>query len=107
MFENLTDKLERSFKILKGEGRITEINVAETLKEIPVYAFHGRQDPIVPYCASADTVSAIRAAGGKSVFFKTYERGRHNIWDKAIVFSGDERNPALGEWLFAQRKNEK
>ncbi len=34
MFENLTDKLERSFKILKGEGRITEINVAETMKEI-------------------------------------------------------------------------
>ncbi len=34
MFENLTSKLERSFKILKGEGRITEINVAETMKEI-------------------------------------------------------------------------
>ena len=34
MFENLTDKLERSFKLIKGEGRITEINVAETLKEI-------------------------------------------------------------------------
>ena len=34
MFENLTDRLERCFKILKGEGRITEINVAETLKEI-------------------------------------------------------------------------
>ena len=34
MFENLTEKLERSFKILKGEGRITEINIAETLKEI-------------------------------------------------------------------------
>ncbi len=34
MFENLTDKLERSFKVLKGEGRITEINIAETLKEI-------------------------------------------------------------------------
>lgn len=34
MFENLTDRLERSFKILKGEERITEINVAETLKEI-------------------------------------------------------------------------
>ena len=34
MFENLTDRLERSFKILKGEGRITELNVAETLKEI-------------------------------------------------------------------------
>ena len=34
MFDNLTDRLERSFKILKGEGHITEINVAETLKEI-------------------------------------------------------------------------
>src|SRR5690554_7500602 len=34
MFENLSDKLERSFKLLKGQGKITEINVAETLKEI-------------------------------------------------------------------------
>ncbi len=34
MFENLSDRLERSFKILKGEGKITEVNVAETLKEI-------------------------------------------------------------------------
>jgi signal recognition particle subunit SRP54 len=34
MFENLSDKLERSFKLLKGEGRITEVNVAETLKEV-------------------------------------------------------------------------
>lgn len=34
MFEKLSDKLERSFKILKGEGKISEINVAETLKEI-------------------------------------------------------------------------
>lgn len=34
MFEKLTDKLELSFKMLKGEGRITEINIAETLKEI-------------------------------------------------------------------------
>ena len=34
MFENLSEKLERSFKILKGEGKITEINVAETLKDV-------------------------------------------------------------------------
>ena len=33
MFENLSDRLERSFKILKGEGKITEINVAETLRD--------------------------------------------------------------------------
>ena len=34
MFENLSDRLEKSFKLLKGEGRITEVNIAETLKEI-------------------------------------------------------------------------
>ncbi len=34
MFENLSDRLERSFKILKGQGRITEVNVAETLKDV-------------------------------------------------------------------------
>ena len=34
MFDNLTERLERSFKILKGEGKITEINVAETLKDV-------------------------------------------------------------------------
>jgi signal recognition particle subunit SRP54 len=34
MFENLTEKFERAFKVLKGQGQITEINVAETLKEV-------------------------------------------------------------------------
>ena len=34
MFENLSSRLEKSFKLLKGEGRITEINIAETLKEV-------------------------------------------------------------------------
>ncbi|HNY14165.1 MAG TPA: signal recognition particle protein [Bacteroidales bacterium] len=34
MFENLSERLERSFKMLKGQGRISEINIAETLKEV-------------------------------------------------------------------------
>ena len=34
MFDNLSDKLDRAFKTLKGQGKITEINVAETLKEV-------------------------------------------------------------------------
>ena len=34
MFENLSERLERSFKILKGEGKITEINVAETMRDV-------------------------------------------------------------------------
>src|SRR3990172_2121481 len=34
MFDNLSDKLERAFKVLKGQGQVTEISVAETVKEI-------------------------------------------------------------------------
>ena len=34
MFNNLSERLERSFKILKGEGRISEINIAETMKDV-------------------------------------------------------------------------
>ena len=34
MFESLSDRLDKSFKLLKGQGRITEINVAETLKDV-------------------------------------------------------------------------
>lgn len=34
MFDNLSDKLERAFKVLKGEGRVTEVNVAETIKDV-------------------------------------------------------------------------
>lgn len=34
MFETLSERLEKSFKILKGQGRISEINIAETLKEV-------------------------------------------------------------------------
>jgi signal recognition particle subunit SRP54 len=34
MFDNLSDKLDKAFHILKGHGKITEVNVAETLKEV-------------------------------------------------------------------------
>src|ERR1035441_1593951 len=34
MFESLSDKIDRAFKLLKGQGKITEVNVAETIKEI-------------------------------------------------------------------------
>ena len=34
MFDSLSNKLDKAFKILKGQGKITEINVAETLKEV-------------------------------------------------------------------------
>lgn len=83
------------------------IDKADVLKEIPVYVFHGKKDRIVPYRASAETVDAVRAIGGTSVLFKTYPWGRHNIWNKAITFSGEREYPPLDKWLFAQRKKKK
>ena len=48
MFDNLSERLERSFKILKGEGKITEINVAETLKDVRLSLIH-ISEPTRPY----------------------------------------------------------
>ncbi len=84
-----------------GGGPLDRVDV---LKEIPIYVFHGKKDPLVPYCGSEDTVNAILAAGGSSVYFKTYENGYHDIWNKAITFAGEEGLPALDAWLFSQRK---
>ncbi len=84
-----------------GGGALDKVDV---LKELPIYVFHGKKDPIVQYKGSEDTVNAILAAGGRSVLFKTYENGYHDIWNKAITFEGDERLPALAEWLFKQTK---
>ena len=57
MFENLSDRLERSFKILKGEGRITELNVAETLKDIR----RALLDADVNYKTAKDFINKVRA----------------------------------------------
>ena len=60
MFENLSERLERSFKLLKGQGKITEINVAETLKDVR----RALLDADVNYSVAkqfTDTVKAKRA----------------------------------------------
>lgn len=84
-----------------GSGPIDQVSV---LKDVPIYAFHGKLDPLVPYSGSEYMVNAILSAGGEKVVFKTYEDGYHDIWNKAITFEGDEQIPALAEWLFSQSK---
>ncbi len=56
MFENLSERLERSFKMLKGEGRITEINVAETLKDVR----RALQDADVNYKVAKDFTNTVK-----------------------------------------------
>lgn len=70
---------------------------AARLAQLPVWAFHGARDDVVPLAGDAAMVQAVRAAGGQ-VKFTVYPEIGHNAWDPAYA------DPALYEWLLAQRR---
>jgi predicted peptidase len=78
-----------------GAGDTTR---AESIKRIPIWAFHGSLDPKVPVSGSRDMISAIQNAGGEPNYFEYLEVG-HDSWTPAFA----ERN--LVSWLFAQKRN--
>ena len=90
MFENLSDRLERSFKILKGEGQITEINVAETLKDVR----RALLDADVNLRVVRRFINAtIEEAKGEAVL-KSVNPGHQFIkivHDKLVAFLGDSK----------------
>ncbi len=73
---------------------------AGTLKELPIWAFHGRQDKNVPPDASRRMMHALKATGG-DVHYTEYENGAHFIWDQA--YSEKELVP----WLLKQTRVKK
>jgi len=75
---------------------------AYVLKDLPIWAFHGAADPIVPVSGSRDMVAAIRAAGGQPRYTE-YADAEHAIWPQ--VYALDERGQTsdVFAWLFAQR----
>jgi predicted peptidase len=70
---------------------------AAKLVDIPTWAFHGKMDKVVPASRSANMVSAIKAAGGKSVMLTMYDNTAHNCWDVTYT------NPTVFQWMFRQR----
>jgi len=70
----------------------------ERIVHLPVWAFHGALDDAVPIAADREAVDALRAAGG-NVRFTVYPDVGHNAWDPAYA------DPALYEWLLAQRRS--
>lgn len=73
--------------------------LAQRLKHLPVWIFHGGRDDVVPPRESRAVYSALQAAGAADVHYTEFPDANHNSWDPA--YSG---KPELWSWLFAQRR---
>ncbi|WP_057936462.1 carboxylesterase family protein [Algoriphagus resistens] len=80
-----------------GEGKPA---LASRIKEVAVWAFHGRKDKNVPVSGSRDMIAAMEGAGGTPLYTE-YENEGHNIWYQV----SNEAN--LWPWLFSQKKDKK
>jgi predicted peptidase len=74
---------------------------AEKLKNLPIWVFHGTDDPTVPLQRSAEMVEAIKKAGGTTIRFTTLEGIGHNSWEAAYA------SPDMWQWMEKQKRGEK
>jgi predicted peptidase len=77
-----------------GDARVT----ARRLKSMPVWAFHGAKDPVVPIQESERIVEALKKAGNPEVKFTIYSEAQHDSW--TVTYD----NPELYTWLLAHRR---
>ena len=78
--------------------------LASELRNVPIWAFHGGADCIVPPAGSREMVEAIRAKGGNP-HYTEFQGADHEIWPR--VYTQSELSPSsvgLFQWLFSQRK---
>ena len=74
-----------------------DLRRASTLVAIPIWAFHGDKDSVIPVSGSRDMIAAITKAGGHPKYTE-YKGADHDIWTRVF------KEPGLVEWLFAQHK---
>ncbi len=72
---------------------------AELLLDVPIWAFHGEDDKVVPVSGTIDIVEAIKAKGGTKAKMTVYEGVGHNSWSTTYA------NPELIEWFLKHKKN--
>jgi predicted peptidase len=75
--------------------------VARALKKMPVWAFHGGKDPVVPVKRSQDLVDALKRANNEDVKLTIYPNALHDSWTATYD------NPEIYEWLLKHKRQEK
>ena len=73
--------------------------MARNLSKVPVWAFHGAKDPVVPLSESEKMVDAVKRAGGDAKL-TVYPDALHNSWDATYD------NPKVYEWLLEHRRKQ-
>jgi len=74
--------------------------LADRLKNVPVWAFHGAKDSVVPLSLSEQMVEAVKRTGGKAKL-TVYPEANHDSWTATYD------NPKLYDWLLSHRKSDK
>jgi predicted peptidase len=74
-----------------------DVNGAEKMKDVPIWAFHGDADGAVKVSRSRDMIEALKAAGGKPKYTE-YPGGGHDSWTATY------KNPEVMAWLFEQKR---
>jgi predicted peptidase len=77
---------------------LTGLDQAQALKTLPVWAFHGAKDNVVPLAESERMVGALKRIGAKDVKLTVYPNAEHNSWTETY------NNPELYEWLLKQKR---
>lgn len=74
-----------------------DVSHADRIKNVPVWAFHGADDPVVPVECSRSMIKMIKNAGGQPLYTE-YPGVGHNSWDRAYA------EPELLSWLFSEKR---
>ncbi len=78
-----------------------DVSCAAKLVDIPIRAFHGSVDPVVPVQGTRNICDAVKALGGKKLTYTEYEGVDHNSWDAAFSTEG------LAKWLLSNRLSDR
>lgn len=82
-------------------GASNTVPRAARLIDVPIWAFHGRLDKVVPVERSIELIDAIEAAGGQKAQLTIYEDGKHDVWWRTL-----NRNSEVYDWMLAQQNHD-